>query len=237
MMRTTFRALCGWKIPGSDAPARRRRRLPRTAARSAGPADGRSLSLLLECSHIQSCLTISLLTGAVLACVKDLFILTAEVFIPFQHSGPSLVESDLAIAGSSMAIAAVLLFVPAYLLYDQDGRWISYAACLLAGCVVAAVISAADGDISAHALGVRMLLMLPGAISSGLAVLAAFQMRDPRTTLPLLSGTAVILIAAGVCFANAPGLGLRCHIREIPVILNVSERAVLSLLAAGLQPG
>lgn len=223
--------------PRQRRPRKPKKKTPRTATRSATPADGRLLALLLECSHIQSCLITALLFGAVLACVKDLFILSAEVFIPFQHSGPSLVESDLAVAGSSMAIAAILLLVPAYLLYDQEGRWLSYSGCLLAGGLIAAVISAADGDINSHTLAVRVLLMLPGAAGAGLSVLAAFQWRDPRTILPLMSGAVVTLIAAGVYLASAPSLGLRCHIREIPVILEVSEMTVLSLLAAGLQPG
>lgn len=163
--------------------------------------------------------------------IKLLFVLCAEVFIPFQHEGVALNEGDLAVAGSSLASTFVVIVVPGIWFYQRDEKWLSFIIALVSSLVVSLFVTTAVTKHPLSALLVWIPLVIPCGTLAVAAALYAFSAREWPTIYRSLGYSAFMLMASVFVFWAAPTYGLSVNLQNLPVYCRVSGPYLLIAVA------
>ncbi len=196
---------------------------------------GDSLDWLLLGIGAQACLMSVVVNGLVYAAFKRLFILSMEVFIPFEGSSEALGEENLAVAGVAMACSIALPVLPLTYLIKIDGRVIEYGITLVVAMFAAAFINSTEGGSTATTLALLMLAA-PAGVTAGLYAAVASLAEDPKSRMLAAASVVLAGLTTAMVAMGAPRFGIVNGLHEFPPVMSInSAQGYGLLLLYGLQ--
>lgn len=184
---------------------------------------------------VHSCLISTVVNGLAYAAFKRLFVLSMEVFIPFEGSSEALAEENLALAGTAMACSIALPFLPLAYLIKIDGRVIEYGVTLVAAMFAAAFINGTDGGPVATSLTL-LFLALPAGVTVILSGVVTALADDPKARILTVASAALAGATTAMVVFAAPSFGINNDLRAFPPAMSVgSPHGYGVLLLYGLQ--
>ncbi len=154
---------------------------------------------------------------------KRLFILCMEVFIPFQQgsSGEVLLETDLMFCGIAMACTFALPFLPLTYIFKMDGRVLQYLGSLGGAFLAALILNQVVVDDISGIVAAILLLSVPSAVISGLAITLGVKMTERHSKLLLFGVWAASALAATAFAVSSPTFGLVNRVRDFPPSIEI----------------
>ncbi len=184
---------------------------------------------------IQACLMSVAINGMVYSAFKRLFILSMEVFIPFEGSSEALGEENLAVAGVAMACSIALPALPLAYLIKIDGRVVEYGVTLVVAMFAAAFLNATDGGPLAFVMAL-LFLAVPSGATALMQVAVASYAEDPRTRQYAAASAALAAATTAMIIFAAPSFGILNELRAFPPAMSINSPVGYGvLLLYGLQ--
>jgi len=195
------------------------------------------LSIVCLTIGLQSCVLSTAINGLLYVALRRFFLLSTEVFFPWGTGSLEILEgTDLALAGTAMAVTFALPFLALSYLVRIDGRVLPYLISLGVGLLPAIAIGSGALTETAGTVLALLLLVVPALVAAVLCGMLTAKSSDEMLQKLLAGATgAGVLVAVSIGF-SAPAFNIGYLLRELPPELRVTGgRIYVAMLFHSVQ--